>query len=186
MIGTGSIISQPAFTVPAASAAYTLSAAQRRAVPWSTLGTTATATWTFRSGHVAGASPAVLPLWDVRISGGFDSLDRAPAGRPFRLTVAPDLPAGAPRARICSRPNSTGPGAPRAGAVPSRERGQAGAGAFILAVRNRLRGSAWHHSRQAATGSAGVLVGSPRPDRKIDQVMPLMPNCAAHRFPGPQ
>jgi hypothetical protein len=44
----------------------------------------------------------VLPLWDVRISGAFDSLDRAPAGRPFRLTVAPDVLNGAPRARITS------------------------------------------------------------------------------------
>ena len=102
VLGTGSIISQPQFRVPAASARYTLSATARRSVPWSTLGTGAQATWTFRSGHVAGQNAAVLPLWDVRISGAFDSLDRAPAGRPFRLTVAPDVLAGAPRARITS------------------------------------------------------------------------------------
>jgi hypothetical protein len=102
VIGTGSIISQPTFRVPAATARYTLSATMRRSVPWSTLGTAAQATWTFRSGHVAGQNPAVLPLWDVRISGAFDSLDRAPAGRPFRLMVAPDVQPGAPRARITS------------------------------------------------------------------------------------
>jgi hypothetical protein len=101
VLGTGPVTNQPSFTVPAASARYTLSVTTRRSVPWSTLGTAAQATWTFRSGHVAGAS-AALPLWDVRISGAFDSLDRAPAGRPFRLTVAPDLPAGAPQARITS------------------------------------------------------------------------------------
>jgi hypothetical protein len=36
------------------------------------------------------------------MSGRFDSLDRAPAGRPFRLAVAPDLPAGARQPRIIS------------------------------------------------------------------------------------
>jgi subtilisin family serine protease len=102
VVGTGSIVNQPAFTVPAAGARYTLSATMRRSVSWSTLGTAAQATWTFRSGHVAGAKPAVLPLWDVRIGGAFDSLDRAPAGRPFRLTVVPDVPAGAARAQITS------------------------------------------------------------------------------------
>ena len=66
------------------------------------LGTAAQATWTFRSGRVTESNPAVLPLWDVRISGAFDLLDRAPAGRPFRLTVAPDVYVGAPRARITS------------------------------------------------------------------------------------
>jgi hypothetical protein len=57
---------------------------------------------TFRSGSVTGPNAALLPLWDVRISDAFDSLDRAPAGRAFRLTVAPDMLAGAPRARITS------------------------------------------------------------------------------------
>jgi hypothetical protein len=102
VLGTGPVTNQPPFTVPAASARYTLSVTARRSVPWSTLGTAAQATWTFRSGHVAGASAVALPLWDIRISGAFDSLDRAPAGRPFRLTVAPDLPAGAPQARVTS------------------------------------------------------------------------------------
>jgi hypothetical protein len=102
VLGTGPVTKQPPFTVPAASARYTLSVTARRRVPWSTLGTAAQATWTFRSGRGPGASAVALPLWDVRISGAFDSLDRAPAGRPFRLIVAPDLPAGAPQARITS------------------------------------------------------------------------------------
>ena len=102
VVGTGPIFNQPQFRILAGSARYTLTATQRRSVPWSTLGTRARATWIFRSGHVARDNPAVLPLWDVRISGAFNNLDRAPAGRPFRLTVAPDLPAGAPRARITS------------------------------------------------------------------------------------
>jgi hypothetical protein len=102
VLGTGSVTNQPSFTVPAASARYALSVTARRSVPWSTLGTAAQATWTFRSGHVVGASAAALPLWDIRISGAFGSLDRAPAGRPFWLTVAPDLPAGAAQARITS------------------------------------------------------------------------------------
>jgi len=102
VIGTGPIVNQPKFTVTAASTRYTLSATMRRSVPWSTLGTSAQAAWTFRSGHVAGKDAATLPLWDVRISGPFDALDRAPAGKPFRLTVAPDRPGGAKPARITS------------------------------------------------------------------------------------
>jgi hypothetical protein len=83
VIGTGSIASQPTFKVPA-----------------STLGTSAQATWTFRSRHVSGTSTATLPLWDVRISGAFNALDEVPAGKPFRLVIAPDLAPGSPKARI--------------------------------------------------------------------------------------
>jgi hypothetical protein len=104
-IGTGMIFPvqrQPTFTVAAGTGRYTLSAVLHRHVAWSTLGTTARESWTFRSGHVAGHTPRRLPLWDIRIRGAFDSLDRAPAGHPFSLTVAPDLPAGAPAARITS------------------------------------------------------------------------------------
>jgi subtilisin family serine protease len=100
VIGTGPIDNQPTFTVPAATASYTLSATTRRNVPWSTLGTAAQATWTFRSGHVSGTSPATLPLWDARISGAFNALDQAPAGKPFRLVIAPDRATGSPMAKI--------------------------------------------------------------------------------------
>jgi hypothetical protein len=102
-IGTGRIFpirNQPAFTVPAATGRYTLSAVLHRHVAWSTLGTTARASWTFRSGHVSGQNFRQLPMWDVRIRGAFDSLDRALAGHAFALTIAPDLPAFAPTARI--------------------------------------------------------------------------------------
>ena len=104
-IGTGKIFpigNQPAFTVPRAAGRYTLSAVLHRHVSWSTLGTTARASWTFRSAHVAGHTPRLLPLWDIRIRGAFDSLDRAPAGHPVTLTIAPDLPAFAHAARIKS------------------------------------------------------------------------------------
>lgn len=100
VIGTGPIVNQPAFTVPAAAARYTLSATGKLSVPWSTLGTSYQATWTFRSGHVSGAGVATLPLWDVRISGPFNALDEAPAGQPFRLVIAPDLATGSPAAKI--------------------------------------------------------------------------------------
>jgi hypothetical protein len=100
VIGTGSIASQPTFKVPATAAIYTLSATAKLKVPWSTLGTSAQATWTFRSRHVSGTSTATLPLWDVRISGAFNALDEVPAGKPFRLVIAPDLAPGSPKARI--------------------------------------------------------------------------------------
>jgi len=100
VIGTGSIANQPTFKVPAAAALYTLSARAKLNVPWSTLGTSAQATWTFRSSHVSGTSSATLPLWDARISGAFNALDQAPAGKPFRLVIAPDLPLGSPTAKI--------------------------------------------------------------------------------------
>lgn len=100
VLGTGDINSQPTFTVPAATARYTLSATTQRNVPWSTLGTSTQATWTFSSGHAPGT--AALPLWDVRVTGAFDVLDRAPAGRPFPLFIAPDVADGAPAARIRS------------------------------------------------------------------------------------
>jgi subtilisin family serine protease len=100
VIGAGSITSQPTFKVPAAAARYTLSARGKLQVPWSTLGTSAQATWTFRSGHVAGTRAVTLPLWDVRVSGAFNALDQAPAGQPFRLVVAPDLAPGSPAAKI--------------------------------------------------------------------------------------
>jgi hypothetical protein len=90
VIGTGSIASQPTFKVPATAAVYTLSATAKLKVPWSTLGTSAQATWTFRSRHVSGTSTATLPLWDVRISGAFNALDEVPADKPFRLVIAPD------------------------------------------------------------------------------------------------
>jgi hypothetical protein len=102
LVGTSSITSQQPWTVPAGGSRYNLSMSVRRSVAWSALGTSAQASWTFRSGRVSGSSPLTLPLWDVRISGAFDSLDRAPAGRPFALTIAPDLPAGAPRVRVTS------------------------------------------------------------------------------------
>jgi hypothetical protein len=92
----------PFIPVPARCARYTLSTSVRRSVPWSTLGTSASAQWTFGSGHVPGSIAVTLPLWDVRISGAFNDLDQAPAGQSFPLTVAPDLPAGAPQAPITS------------------------------------------------------------------------------------
>ncbi len=100
VVGTGPILDQQPFTVPAGPARYTLTSSFQRDVPWSTLGTKADASWTFRSGHVAGDTAATLPLWDIRFRGAFDFLDQAPAGRPFPLTVAPDLQPGAPRAAI--------------------------------------------------------------------------------------
>jgi subtilisin family serine protease len=63
---------------------YVLNATAARAVPWSTVGTAARVSWTFRE------TPGTVPtLLVVRARGEVDDLGRAPAGRPYplRLTV---------------------------------------------------------------------------------------------------
>jgi subtilisin family serine protease len=70
----------PAFTVPAAPARYTLTERATRPASWSVLGTRASVTWRFHTGHTAGLT--IFNLIDTRVSGPFGSHDSAPAGRP--------------------------------------------------------------------------------------------------------
>ncbi|MEV6879649.1 S8 family serine peptidase [Amycolatopsis sp. NPDC051128] len=83
-----------AFTIPDGAGAYTLRAVATRSVPWSVVGTEVDVAWTF---HEPGpAAPAVpLPLMVVRAEGAVDDQSRAPAGRPFVLTLSAQRQPGA-------------------------------------------------------------------------------------------
>jgi subtilisin family serine protease len=74
------------FTVPAGSATYRLHTATTRSQV-STLSTSITADWTFRSDTVAGADPKPLRLLVVRFAPQLDDHNQARAGRPFTIPV---------------------------------------------------------------------------------------------------
>ncbi|MET7458950.1 S8 family serine peptidase [Nonomuraea sp. NPDC005501] len=74
------------FTVPASEAAYRLVVETERGAP-ATLSTRVSCVWTFRSGHVAGDTPARLPVSVVRFSPALDADNSAPSGRRFTVPV---------------------------------------------------------------------------------------------------
>ncbi|MBB5781799.1 S8 family serine peptidase [Nonomuraea jabiensis] len=74
------------FTVPAREAAYRLVVETERGAP-ATLSTRVSGVWTFRSGHVAGDTPARLPVSVVRFSPALDAENTAPSGRRFTVPV---------------------------------------------------------------------------------------------------
>ncbi|MFG3437271.1 hypothetical protein ACGF0J_08500 [Nonomuraea sp. NPDC047897] len=74
------------FTVPAGEAAYRLVVDSERGAP-ATLSTRVSSVWTFRSGHVAGDTPARLPVSVVRFSPALDAENSAPSGRRFTVPV---------------------------------------------------------------------------------------------------
>ncbi|MFG1687689.1 S8 family serine peptidase [Nonomuraea sp. NPDC049269] len=74
------------FTVPAREAAYRLVVESERGAP-ATLSTRVSGVWTFRSGHVAGDTPARLPVSIVRFSPALDAENSAPSGRRFTVPV---------------------------------------------------------------------------------------------------
>ncbi|MFD0784733.1 peptidase S8, partial [Micromonospora azadirachtae] len=74
------------FTVPAGPAAYRLEASATRAQP-STLSTSVSSVWTFRSGHVPAEKSQRLPLSTVRLSPPLDELNAARAGRHFDIPL---------------------------------------------------------------------------------------------------
>ncbi|MFI7129421.1 S8 family serine peptidase [Nonomuraea sp. NPDC050153] len=74
------------FTVPAGEAAYRLVVESQRGAP-ATLSTRVSGVWTFRSGHVAGDTPARLPVSVVRFGPALDAENSAPSGRRFTVPV---------------------------------------------------------------------------------------------------
>jgi subtilisin family serine protease len=87
------------FDVPAGDAAYRLVTTGR----WlgsPTLSTQVSAAWTFRSGHVAGTAPAVLPLSAIQFVPPVDATNTAPAGRAFAVPIAVSRQAGAGPATV--------------------------------------------------------------------------------------
>jgi hypothetical protein len=89
------------FAVPAAPAAYRLEMSAERGAPH-TLSTRVAATWTFRSGHVAGETPRLLPLSTVRFSPRLDQRNAAPAGRRFDVPLTVERQAGSAATRVRS------------------------------------------------------------------------------------
>lgn len=73
--------------VPYEKAAYTLTSSGTRKVGWSSLGSRASATWTFASARPAGPEPAELPLMNVRLGGPLGGSGTVTGGRPYLFTV---------------------------------------------------------------------------------------------------
>ncbi|WP_327111201.1 S8 family serine peptidase [Streptomyces sp. NBC_01341] len=74
--------------VPYEKGTYTLTSTGTRQVGWSTLGSRASATWTFTSGRPSGPAPAELPLMNVRLNGPVGTAGAVDGGRMYRFTVA--------------------------------------------------------------------------------------------------
>ncbi|MGK5443367.1 S8 family serine peptidase [Micromonospora sp. URMC 105] len=86
------------FTVPRAAADYKLTVSATRS--FTDLSTEVESTWTFRSGHVAGETPARLPLMAVRFAPPLRVDNSAPAGRLFAVPVQVQRQPGAPAAGV--------------------------------------------------------------------------------------
>jgi hypothetical protein len=85
------------FDVPPDEAPYRLEIHAERAAPIA-LSTKIDIAWTFRSGHVAGATPVALPLWSIRFTPELDKYNTAPANHrlavPMLVTPQPDARVG--------------------------------------------------------------------------------------------
>jgi hypothetical protein len=85
------------FTVPAGSGDYRVEIVSERPAP-AELSTRVEVAWTFASGHVAGDTPARLPVSTVQFSPPVDNENTAPAGQPAAIPVTvlaqPGSPAG--------------------------------------------------------------------------------------------
>ncbi|GAA0564809.1 S8 family serine peptidase [Paractinoplanes ferrugineus] len=74
------------FDLPAATATYRLETSAARGAPH-LFATSVKASWTFKSGHVAGTDYQRLPLSTVRFSPRLDAYNAAPAGHRFDIPV---------------------------------------------------------------------------------------------------
>jgi subtilisin family serine protease len=102
----GSDREQARFAVPAADAAYRLTAKAVRAEPWATLSGTVEAVWTFRSAAVAPgpdgrARRTALPIDTVRFTAPVDPDNQAPR-RQHTLLAAVERQSGAPASATAS------------------------------------------------------------------------------------
>ena len=85
------------FAVPAGAANYRLMVNSTSAAPFR-LSTRVTCAWTFRSRHVSGDTPALLPLSAVQFAPKLNLDNAAPAGRKFSVPVTVQRQQGAPAA----------------------------------------------------------------------------------------
>ncbi|MFG1890018.1 S8 family serine peptidase [Micromonospora sp. NPDC049051] len=88
------------FEVPPGAADYRLETSSKRS--FTDLATEVSATWTFRSRHVTGDDPAVLPASAIRFAPRLDRDNTAPAGRSFVIPVTVQRQPGAPPARVAA------------------------------------------------------------------------------------
>ncbi|WP_328343154.1 S8 family serine peptidase [Micromonospora sp. NBC_00421] len=86
------------FTVPKEAGDYKLTAGAKRSL--TDLSTEVEASWTFRSGHVAGDTPKRLPLSEIRFTPRLSADNTAPAGRVFAVPVQVRRQAGAGTAKV--------------------------------------------------------------------------------------
>ncbi|GAB3432861.1 S8/S53 family peptidase [Flindersiella endophytica] len=75
------------FPIPSGAATYALRQTVDRDVVWSNLATRSDTTWTFRWNGDSSEWIQFFTTMSPRISGGFDDLNRAPAGQTFPLEV---------------------------------------------------------------------------------------------------
>lgn len=97
----GSDREQARFAVPAADAAYRLSAKAVRAEPWAALSGTVEAVWTFRSAAAPGAGSTALPVDAVRFTAPVDPDNQVPRHRHTLLTTV-ERQSGAPASATAS------------------------------------------------------------------------------------
>ncbi|MEU4554967.1 S8 family serine peptidase [Micromonospora violae] len=86
------------FTVPPGAANYRLVTSSKRS--FTDLSTEVESSWTFRSRHVAGDTPAHLPLMAVRFTPPLSLDGSAPAGRSFEVPVQVPRQPGAVGSRV--------------------------------------------------------------------------------------
>ncbi|MEV4843063.1 S8 family serine peptidase [Micromonospora matsumotoense] len=86
------------FTVPKGAADYQLTVGAKRNL--TDLSTEVEASWTFRSGHVAGDTPKQLPLSEIRFTPRLSTDNAAPAGQVFAVPVQVRRQVGAGTAKL--------------------------------------------------------------------------------------
>jgi hypothetical protein len=98
LVGEGSLFFSE-FEVPAGEDSYRLEAFSERGAP-SVLSTKVNIGWNFRSRHVPGETPKILPLSTIRFAPTLDADHSAPAGRVAAVPFVLDQQEGADPTRI--------------------------------------------------------------------------------------
>ncbi|WP_285794647.1 S8 family serine peptidase [Micromonospora sp. NBRC 107095] len=98
LVGESEYAGYGEFTVPPGKADYRLVTSAKRS--FTDLSTEVETSWTFRSRHVAGDTPARLPLSVVRFAPPLRVDNSAPAGQGFVVPVRVQRQPGAPTARV--------------------------------------------------------------------------------------
>ncbi|SBT47226.1 Serine protease, subtilisin family [Micromonospora auratinigra] len=98
LVGESPFAGYGEFEVPSGAATYRVETTATRG--FTDLSTEVSASWTFRSRHVAGEDWARLPAMAVRFAPPLAVDNSAPAGRPFVVPVTVERQPGAPNAKV--------------------------------------------------------------------------------------